>query len=292
MPKEAKARIKINRLLDEAGWRFDDTEFGKASIQLESGIKIKDLGDDFEHTKNGYIDYLLIDQGGFPLAVLEAKRESIHPLSAKEQARDYANSVHARYIILSNGNVHYLWDTKEGNPEQIMRFPAQASLEQFQTYIPNPQALTTELVNEDYITQSQMPNFQNTPEWKAGGDQQEDFRQKNKLIIMRDYQLDAVKAIQKAAQLGKTRYLLEMATGTGKTLTCAAIIKLFLRTGNARRILFLVDRIELEEQASKAFNDYLGKDYTSTIYKKDRDGSKSPVTYQVVYYQLRKYNMI
>ena len=43
------------------------------------------------------------------------------------------------------------------------------------------------------------------------------------------YQVDAIKAIQKAASQGKTRYLLEMATGTGKTLTCAAIIKLFLK---------------------------------------------------------------
>ena len=44
-----------------------------------------------------------------------------------------------------------------------------------------------------------------------------------------------------------------MATGTGKTLTAAAIIKLFLRTGNASRVLFLVDRLELEEQAQKQF---------------------------------------
>ena len=44
-----------------------------------------------------------------------------------------------------------------------------------------------------------------------------------------------------------------MATGTGKTLTAAAVIKLFLRTGNARRVLFLVDRLELEDQANKAF---------------------------------------
>jgi superfamily II DNA or RNA helicase len=45
-----------------------------------------------------------------------------------------------------------------------------------------------------------------------------------------------------------------MATGTGKTLTSAAVIKLFLRTANARRVLFLVDRLELEDQAKKAFD--------------------------------------
>ena len=102
--KEAKARIRINKLLDEAGWRFFDNEKGKSNIQLEPNVKIsqKDIdsfGDDFEHTTSGFIDYLLLGSDKFPIAVLEAKRENIHPLSAKEQARDYANSVHARYII-------------------------------------------------------------------------------------------------------------------------------------------------------------------------------------------------
>ena len=58
--------------------------------------------------------------------------------------------------------------------------------------------------------------------------------------------------------------------GTGKTLTAAAVIKLFLRTGNARRVLFLVDRLELEDQANKAFVFLLKNDYQSTIYKENR----------------------
>ena len=66
-----------------------------------------------------------------------------------------------------------------------------------------------------------------------------------------------------------------MATGTGKTLTCAAIIKLFLKTGNAQRILFLVDRIELENQAKKSFNQSIGKDYVVKVWKEDRDNWKT-----------------
>jgi type I restriction enzyme, R subunit len=62
-----------------------------------------------------------------------------------------------------------------------------------------------------------------------------------------------------------------MATGTGKTLTSAAVIKLFLRTGNARRVLFLVDRLELEDQAAKNFVRYLQNDYTCVIYKEKVD---------------------
>jgi type I restriction enzyme R subunit len=80
-----------------------------------------------------------------------------------------------------------------------------------------------------------------------------------------------VEALQKAAKAGNDRYLFEMATGTGKTLVAAAVIKLFLKTGNARRVLFLVDRLELEDQARKNFVRLLKNDYTSVIYKENRE---------------------
>ena len=70
---------------------------------------------------------------------------------------------------------------------------------------------------------------------------------------------------------GSDRFLFEMATGTGKTLTAAAVIKLLLRSGNARRVLFLVDRLELEEQARKVFTALLSADFQTVIYKEKRD---------------------
>src|SRR5712691_9256466 len=90
MQKEAKARIKINNLLQEAGWRFFDDENGKSNIVLENNVKITQkefdaFGNDFEKTKNGYIDFLLLDEKGFPLVVLEAKSEEKSPLDGKEQ---------------------------------------------------------------------------------------------------------------------------------------------------------------------------------------------------------------
>jgi type I restriction enzyme R subunit len=69
---------------------------------------------------------------------------------------------------------------------------------------------------------------------------------------------------------GNNRFLFEMATGTGKTLIAAAVIKLFLRTSNTKRVLFLVDRIELEDQAEKAFTRYLKNDYQTAVYKRAR----------------------
>ncbi len=142
MSKEAKARIKINGLLNEAGWRFFDNEEGKANIILENHIKINkakldEFGDDFENTTNGFIDYLLLDGKGFPFIVLEAKKENIHPLSAKEQARKYAQSQKCRFIILSNGNQHYLWDLQRGNPNSITTFPTPETVVGYSSFKPD-----------------------------------------------------------------------------------------------------------------------------------------------------------
>jgi type I restriction enzyme R subunit len=131
--KEAKARIKINKLLEEAGWRFLDDENGKANIALESNAKIiisniDAMGEDFEETKNGFIDFLLQDEKGFPLIVLEAKSEDKNPLVGKEQARKYAKSQNCRFVILSNGNLHYFWDLTRGNPYVITKFPEPTSV--------------------------------------------------------------------------------------------------------------------------------------------------------------------
>lgn len=87
MKNEAHARIKINQLLEEAGWRFFDNEKGKANILLENHVKIsqKEIdawGNDYEKTKNGSLDFLLVDSNNKPICVLEAKKESLHPLVA------------------------------------------------------------------------------------------------------------------------------------------------------------------------------------------------------------------
>lgn len=232
--KEAQARIRINKLLEESGWRLVAEGDKRANVELEPGVDITKVGDDYELIAKGYIDYLLLDDHGFPLCVLEAKRERIHPLTAKEQARDYAKGQNARFVILSNGISHYLWDTDGGNPEIITEIPTQEALQHRTSYKPNVQDLIEEAVDTHYLSDK---------------------------FELRDYQLAAIHAIQNAARAGKTRFLFEMATGTGKTSTAAAVCKLFLQTGNAKRILFLVDRIELEDQAVKAFKGIYGEDY-------------------------------
>ena len=275
MSKEATARIKINKLLEEAGWRFFDDEKGPANILLENHVKINqheidDWGNDFEKTKAGSLDFLLVDSNNKPICVLEAKKESLHPLVAKEQARKYANTVGAQFIILSNGIVHYLWDLKKGNPKPVYKFPSPEEIGAIKEWNPDRNALANEPVADDYIVAVQMPDYKERPGWKGSIEKSKDFIWTNALRFLRKYQLNAIQHLQKAVKDGKDRFLFEMATGTGKTLTAAAIIRLFLRTQNARRVLFLVDRLELEDQAWKAFTNNLKPDYSTFIFKEHK----------------------
>ncbi len=273
--KEATARIKINKLLEAAGWRFFADGDASPNIRLELSVTLKTsdldaLGYNFEKTAKGYIDFLLLDAKGFPLIVLEAKAEEKSPLVGKEQARKYARSQNCRFVILSNGNLHYFWDLDRGNPYIITSFPTPDSVAGYQQVTPNPQRLIEEQVRDDYIVLTQRPNYASEAAWK-NETERPGYIQANKLRFLRPYQLKAIHALQRAVKDGKDRFLFEMATGTGKTLIAAAIIKLFLRTGNARRVLFLVDRLELEEQARKAFKEQLSADFQTVIYKENRD---------------------
>lgn len=69
MRTEAQARILIDGLLHQAGWRFFDDKRGQANGQLESHVRVKKktldaLGQDFEKTAHGFVDYLLLERLG------------------------------------------------------------------------------------------------------------------------------------------------------------------------------------------------------------------------------------
>jgi type I restriction enzyme R subunit len=276
--KEATARIKINKLLETAGWRFFAKGSRPANICLEPSVKITStqldaFGDNFEKTKKRFIDFLLLNEKGFPFIVLEAKAEDKNPLSGKEQARKYSRSQNCRFVILSNGNLHYFWDLERGNPYVITSFPTPDSVISYQKVTPNPQRLIEEQVNDDYIVLTQRPNYKSEAAWRNEAERP-GYINANNLRFLRPYQLKAIHSLQRAVKEGKDRFLFEMATGTGKTLVAAAVVKLFLRTGNAKRVLFLVDRLELEDQAGKKPTSPLllmSADFQTVVYKENRD---------------------
>jgi len=238
--KEATARIKINKLLEAAGWRFFSEGSIAANIRLEPSVTIKSsdleaLGENFEKTSKGFIDFLLLDAKSFPLIVLEAKSEEKNPLVGKEQARKYAKSQNCRFVMLSNGNLHYFWDLERGNPYIITSFPTPDSVIGYQQVKPNPQRLIDDQIGDDYIVLTQRPNYQSEAAWKSEAERL-GYIQANKLRFLRPLSVEGYTHPAKRVKDGKDRFLFEMATGTGKTLTAAAVIKLFLRSGNARRV--------------------------------------------------------
>ena len=201
-------------------------------------------------TGRGFSDYLLYDASGLAVAVLEAKRADVPSLSGKEQAREYADSIGVRHVFLSNGDLHYHWVTDSGNPIRIMAMPRFGDLDRI----------------------SQQAVVDRSPLWHTPVD--ENFLRTR---AMRYYQLAAVHAIQESAEAGRQGFLLEMATGTGKTTVAAAICRLYLQSGVAERILFLVDRDELYQQAEADLDAALAGQYRVVGYRDRDDAWTAPI---------------
>jgi type I restriction enzyme R subunit len=138
---------------------------------------------------------------------------------------------------------------------------------------PPYQKLSDIKVDELFLIKLAEPNIGNILANKTSEEKLQYFLAHNTFKKLRYYQIKAVQAIANSIKTQqKSRFLLEMATGTGKTTTVAAIIKLFLETSNATKVLFLVDRLELEEQAERSFKETVSvtNGYITKIYKKDK----------------------
>jgi type I restriction enzyme R subunit len=265
---EANARIIIDKLLRESDWVLAGDD-GVVNVETEM------------QNQSGFADYVLKDSSDFPLCIIEAKKELISPLVGKEQARGYAESLNCRFVILSNGVSHYFWDIEQGSPTVVDIYPSQEQLELRKSNF-NPPRQEVEEIGVDYIAQTQVPKFDQHPDY-LDSDKRGDFLRRNKLRLLRDYQLDAVRAVQSSISEGKDRFLLEMATGTGKTLTSSALIKMFLRLYKVKRVLFLVDRLELETQAQKEFDEVLKNDFRTVVWKENQsDWTKAEIVVSTV----------
>ncbi len=265
---EANARIIIDKLLRESDWVLSgDDDVVNVETEMQN--------------QSGFADYVLKDRSDFPLCIIEAKKELISPLVGKEQAHSYAESLNCRFVILSNGVSHYFWDIEQGSPTVVDVFPTQEQLELRKSHF-NPPRQEFEEIGIDYIAKTQDPKFDQHPDY-LDEDKKSDFLRKNKLRLLRDYQLEAVKAVQSSIAEGKDRFLLEMATGAGKTLTSSAIIKMFLRLYKVKRVLFLVDRLELETQAQKEFDEVLKNDFRTVVWKENQsDWTKAEIVVSTV----------
>ena len=240
MTPEQQARQIIDSLLTQAGWDYRVEAHAPGS------------------NRAGFADYVLFDADGTAAALLEAKSAEKDPLVGKEQAREYAASLGVSYVMLSNGEQHYLWDTRAGDPKRVLALPSPTELANLQSRPPRDRSrLWTTEVKADYLEQAVQSD-----------------------TVMRDYQVSAIKAIQQRAQAGDTAFLLEMATGTGKTAVASALCALYISAGNADRILFLVDRIELRRQAVDDILKKINGQYTVRAYygQPDYDWERTHIT--------------
>lgn len=196
-----------------------------------------------QHSEAGRCDYLLLYRSGRNLAIIEAKNDDIDPYIAKEQSRGYAEAKGCRYIFMANSEKIYFWDIAEGDARPIERFISPQDLQR-RTDL---KALKKPL--------SQISH--------------------NEQIADRPYQIEASNIIAKEYDRGKRAFLLEMATGTGKTRLATAILDRFLKAHHAERILFIVDRIQLAKQALGVFQQMFQETYKSAYYRPGRHGEWS-----------------
>lgn len=224
MAQEAFSRVIIDRKLKEAGWNIEDSN----QVIFE------------DHGITGRADYVLKDKHGNPVALIEAKEPNIDPYTAKQQALNYADIQYKGkidYIYLANDHLIYFWDfVAGGDANPVSNFFTQDDLSRKRQsrVAANCEPLTRKTVDADYFKET-------VPQMK-----------------LRPYQIEAWEVIAKKYDNGKRSFLLEMATGTGKTVLAAAIISKFLKTNQAQNILFVVDRIELAGQTKGKFEQLLG----------------------------------
>jgi type I site-specific restriction endonuclease len=108
---EAFSRVLIDRALTDSGW------------DLLNPRQVR-----FETRARGRADYVLLDNKGMALCVLEAKREDHDPYDAKEQARGYAENLRAPFILLSNGREHWFWNYQRADQRDAYRIERLPSL--------------------------------------------------------------------------------------------------------------------------------------------------------------------
>ncbi|WP_374362554.1 DEAD/DEAH box helicase family protein [Cloacibacterium sp.] len=232
LTSEYKTRlVLIDLLLKEAGW--DNLNQG---VELE--YEVSGMPESTNRTGIGYVDYVLWDDNGKPLAVIEAKSTIHDAKKGKHQATLYADCLEQKtgqrpIIFYTNGYETYLWDDTFYPERQVQGFYTKEELQ---------------VLMKRRFERLDVRNFS-----------------VNTNIAGRAYQLEAIKRVAETLVTAKDnklkgknrKALLVMATGSGKTRTAAAMVEMFTKCNWAKRVLFLADRNALVTQAKNAFKEHL-----------------------------------
>ncbi len=232
----------IDLLLKEAGWNL-----APKNLEVEvSGMP--------NHQGKGFVDYVLWGDDGKPLALVEAKRTRKDATVGQQQAKLYADCLHAQYgqrpvIFYSNGYAHWMWDDASYPPRAVQGFFKKDELQLLIQRRTSRKKLAEAAINTD--------------------------------IIERYYQSRAVRRIGETFEVDNQRKaLLVMATGSGKTRTVIALADVLMRCNWAKRILFLADRVALVNQAVGEFKRHLpDSSPVNLVTEKDTDSRVYVSTY-------------
>lgn len=251
-------RLYIDLLLREAGWKVTETEGeikgGEAGIEIEVHGMPSESG-------VGYADYVLWDDDGTPLAVIEAKRTSVDPAKGRHQAELYAECLKNKYacelpvIYYTNGFQTNIIDGQGYPSRPLMGFHTRDELRRM--IAQRSRNAITDLTIDERITN-------------------------------RPYQKRVLQAVANHYNDMHRRALLVMATGTGKTRVSISMVELLVRNGWVKNVLFLADRIELVDQAKLNFTKLLPSQTVSSLREADCDKSARILfsTYQTMFCHL------
>ncbi|MDP9911936.1 type I restriction enzyme R subunit [Variovorax boronicumulans] len=226
--------------LAHAGWN-------KSRRSLIEEFVLTAQDNDARSNAQQFADYVLLGSDGKPLAVVEAKRTSRDELAGKRQAADYADVIESKFgrdpfIFLTNGSEIQFWDRERYAPRKVSGFYTRDDLERLHHQRQFAQPLIGVTINSR--------------------------------IAGRDYQNEAIRRVTEGVAAAKRKFLLVMATGTGKTRTTIALVDTLLRAKRVQRVLFLADRRELVRQAMSEFKSYLPNESLARIEAGETSGAR------------------
>jgi len=234
MPHQSEAKTRqeiIDERLKKAGWDVKDPTQVISEMDIWVGLPEGLEEPLHEFQGHQFSDYALLGEDGYPLAVVEAKKTSRDARIGQEQAKQYAVNIvknsgrEMPFVFYTNGHDIYFWDTERYPPRKVHGFPTRKDLERMKFLRETAKPMSQELINRD--------------------------------ISGRPYQIEAIRTVLEGVEKGNRKFLLVMATGTGKTRTCVSLLDVLMRSNRAQRVLFLVDRIALRDQARDAFREFL-----------------------------------
>jgi type I restriction enzyme R subunit len=250
---EFQTRLEmIDILLQEQGWVVSDRSRVLAEVDTKQSDFVaknyKTVSDTLKNDmESKYVDYLLLDSFGAPLAIVEAKRTSKDPHIGQKQAEMYADDIKRQtgkdvFIFLSNGYQIIFWERERYSPREVKGFYTQGDLERLR--------------------------FQKTQD--ATSPVEVDTS-----IVDRAQGIECVKRVVEHLQRGHRKGLIVMATGTGKTRVAMAIIKILMEKGLVQKVLFLTDRRALRDQAfNKGYKAFFPEEAKDKIFAGKYDKSK------------------